>query len=131
LCLRGLTVANVAFVGFDVNNLWGTKGVLYVIWCRPLYLSFALLDEREPSPPAGNRPAVGGACQVDRYRRGAMEEPNALLVDPDPADRIPSERLLESGLEGLAELVAVPDTRSEDRLEVVEADEDLPTVPPL
>jgi hypothetical protein len=59
-----------------------------------------------------------------------MEEPNALLVDPDPADRIPSERLLESGLEGLAELVAVPDTRSEDRLEVVEA-EDLPTVPPL
>ena len=60
-----------------------------------------------------------------------MEEPNTLLVDPDPADRIPPERLLEGGLEGLPELVAVPDTRSEDRLEVVEADEDLPTVPPL
>lgn len=54
-----------------------------------------------------------------------MEKPNALFVHPDPTDRIPSQRFGKSGLEGLAELVVVLDTGSENRLEILEADEDL------
>ena len=83
------------------------------------------MHKPKASPSAGDRPAVGGALEVDGHRRGAVEEADALRLDADPSGAVPRERCPERALEHLAKLVRVGDARAEDRLEVVVADKEV------